>query len=110
MSGFVYTKRFAGPLLVPATAITSILTVPAGRVWVLRTITIVNLDVAVNVIARLSIGQFGSEGRIYKRLMTPEEAFYGDLRVPLVAGEQAWVQMGVANKIVVSLSGYDFAA
>lgn len=108
----VYTKRVVGPVALANSPLTQLLaTVPAGKVWVLRTVIVANNSTSLATTVRLATGTAGvGANRWYKRLVPADETDIRDLRYAMIAGETIEGLHNDAAPATVSITAYEFDA
>lgn len=103
----VYSKTFYGPNTWPLSSVTLLSTVPAGKVWVLKTIIWVSTSSLANQVGVIYARGTGTADRIWRKPIVANDTIVQDTRVVLEAGESLYGQWGTANA-TVTLSGYEF--
>lgn len=98
-----------GPQLLTLASALSLFTVPAGHVYVVRHLHMVNSSTSTTQMTRFNIGSSALTGnRVFHLTVLPDQSFIQEVRLPLVAGETMWGQNSVAATCALTVSGYDF--
>lgn len=110
----VYSKRLSGPQLLTAAA-TVQFTVPAGRVYIVRSVSIVLQTTgagAANRFVFMSNGTSSSANRLFRRNITIDTTELLDVRWVFNAGETltAVVFSVTGNDCTLTTHGYDLDA
>lgn len=98
-----------GPRQVPGT-VTTLATVPVGRVWLLKGLMLSNIGNTVTTTIQVSIGLMSTVGNtIFFLDVLPKRSYYQEIRVPMTAGEiiQGLTTAGVGLN-TICIAGYTF--
>jgi len=105
----VYTKRLYGPNQWGTTAVTSMSTVPAGKVWVVRSLIVVSRASTAGQVFVLFLGGTSNDKRVWRSDLVANQTLVVNWRLQAVAGETFYGQWAVQQP-VVTLVGYEFDA
>lgn len=110
MSARVYSRRLSGPQQIHEIAgTTNHFTVPAGHVFVVRFMSLVNSSSSLTSSARVVIAPVGvTPGEWYRGLLPPDATVHLHLHVCFSAGDQLLAYTPVGGALVLSTFGYDF--
>lgn len=106
----ILSKRLAGPTNVAANATSTIATVPTGKVWSIKCVTVVNLSGTAGT-AIVGVGGVGA-GQAFLRpnpVAANNEKIYERLTVVLTAGETLQAN-AITSAMTFTVSGFEFDA
>jgi hypothetical protein len=104
--GGVYSKRLAGPSI-PGSSEVVAYTVPAGKVAIVRTVTLCNTTGTAQI-GRVGVGAGVTSSFIRESVPAVTTLTY-DVRVPMVAGEQLVIASATTGP-VITVGGYELDA
>lgn len=106
----VYTRRLSGPKIVAdMTGVTLHVTVPAGRVYVIRSLLVVATTATALDLRATLITASGVAASCYGLIVDPFKSISQDLLLPLTAGETLHLyKTATAGPGLATISGYDF--
>lgn len=108
----VYSSRLVGPVLnTAAGAWATVGTVPAGKVWVIRHVSLVNSGADTSV-AWLAVNGTASGNRVFLRSMPTSTDVQQELRLVLAAGETLRYRTTTTALLgtCLTVSGYELGA
>lgn len=105
-----YSARLGGPLAV-GTSSTTIFTVPTGRLYVVRSLTVLLQSMAANSLVLFAANSTANANRLLRRtFLNDDTALINELRWVFTAGETlVALHGGTLGQCTVSAHGYNLA-
>lgn len=104
----VYTDRLGGPAAF-VVGNGTLFTVPTGRRYIVRTMTIVNGTAAATTV-NIGVGSAGTgANRVFRVVVQPDTTYVFEGRLAYRAGESMGLNTSTST-ITVHATGYDFSA